>query len=139
MLYSPTGLRRRSRRGAAVAEFAVLLPVLAFLFMVATDYARIFYYAVIINNCARSGALYGRAGPTYATDTVGIQNAALADAAAQDVSPTPNVASTTGTDSAGNPFVQVTVTYQFQTVVNYPGIPTSTTLTRMVQMRVDPP
>ena len=139
MLYGPTSLRRRSRRGAAVAEFAILLPTLAFMFMVATDYARIFYYAVIITNCARSGALYASQGPTYAVDQAGIQNAAQADAAAQDVSPTPTVLApdNSKTDSAGNPLVGVTVQYTFQTVVNYPGIPTSTTLTRTVWMRVD--
>jgi Flp pilus assembly protein TadG len=139
MRYGPTSLGRRSRRGAAAAEFAVLLPFLTFLFMVATDFARVFYYAVIVNSCARSGALYGSTGPTYTTDTAGIQNAALADAAAQDVSPTPSVSSATGTDSVGNTFVKVTVTYPFQTVIDYPGIPTSTTLARTVQMRVAPP
>jgi Flp pilus assembly protein TadG len=139
MLHGSTTCRRRSRRGAAAAEFAVLLPILAFLFMVATDFARVFYYSVIVNSCARSGALYGSTGPTYPTDTMGIQKAALADAAAQDVSPTPSVSSATGTDSAGNTFVTVTVTYPFQTVINYPGIPTSTTVARTVQMRVAPP
>jgi Flp pilus assembly protein TadG len=112
MLYDPTSLCRRSRRGAAVAEFAMLLPFLAFLFMVATDYARIFYYAVIINNCARGGALYASQGPNYMNDQAGIQNAALADAAAQDVSPTPTALApdTSRKDSAGNPRVGVTVT-----------------------------
>ena len=42
------------------------------------------------------------------------------------------------TDSAGNPFVAVTVSYPFKTIANFPGIPSSPTINRTVQMRVAP-
>jgi Flp pilus assembly protein TadG len=45
----------RPRRGAATVELAVLLPVIAFLFVIAVDYARVFYYSQVIENCARQG------------------------------------------------------------------------------------
>ena len=41
----------------------------------------------------------------------------------------------TGTDAAGNPYVQVTVSWTFGTITGYVGIPKSVTLTRTVQMR----
>jgi Flp pilus assembly protein TadG len=130
-----TPRRPAPRRAVAAVEFAVLLPFLAFIFVVTVDFSRIFYDALILSNCARNGALYGCANPRNSQDTTGIQNAALADAT--NLSPAPTVTSTTGTNSDGN-YVQVTVTFTFQTITNYPGIPNTITLTRTVQMRVSP-
>ena len=124
------------RRGAAAVEFAILLPILAFLFVIAVDYGRIFYYSVTLQNAARSGALYGCTDSTHAADQTGIQTAALKDAT--NLSPTPTVASTTGNDADGNPTVTVTVTWTFQTVVNYPGVSRTVALNRTASMRVLP-
>src|SRR5437763_11516876 len=49
---------RSTRVGATVVELAFVLPFLLFLFVIAVDYARIFYYGVILENCARNGAYY---------------------------------------------------------------------------------
>ena len=102
------------------------------------DFARLFYHYSIVTNCARNGALYGSdplaAGESnYAT----LSAAALADAS--DLSPQPTVTSTTGTDSFGNTYVAVTVKYAFQTLITYPGIPATMTVSRTVQMEVIPP
>ena len=129
--------RRYGRRGATALEMAILAPPLIFLGFAAVDFGRIFYYSSTITNCARNGAL-------YSCDPVGIsispyanvQQAALADAS--NISPTPTVSSTGGTDTQGNTYVAVTVAYTFKTIVNYPGIPATTTLSRTVQMRVAP-
>jgi hypothetical protein len=128
---------------------AILAPLLVFMFLVVWDFSRIFYYAVIINNCARNGARWASDpnyfnNPAVAVDPyVNVTQAALADA--QGVTPTPTVTdpAITGTDANGNPDVQVTVTYQFSTVVNFsfPGlftIPNTISLTRTVQMRQAP-
>src|SRR5580704_16799992 len=48
----------KNHRAAATVELAILLPVLMFLFVVAVDYARIFYDAITVENCARNGAYY---------------------------------------------------------------------------------
>jgi Flp pilus assembly protein TadG len=125
------------RHGAAAAELAVLLLVLCFILVAVTDFARVFYHYQIITNCARSGALYGSQDSTHATDTTGIQSAALADAS--DLSPQPTVSSTTGTDTSNNPYVQVTVSYSLTLVVpSYPGISSPVNISRTVQMRVGP-
>jgi Flp pilus assembly protein TadG len=127
----------RPRHGAAAAELAVLLPVLCFILVGATDFARVFYHYQIITNCARSGALYGSLDSTHASDTSGIKTAALADAT--DLSPQPTVSSTTGTDKSNNPYVQVTVTYQLPLIVpSYPGISSPVNISRTVQMRIAP-
>jgi Flp pilus assembly protein TadG len=129
---SPTGARRRA---AATVELALLAPLLVFLCVVAADYSRLFYYAQVFTNCARNGALYGCTDPTHAANTSGISAAALADA--PNLTPAPNVSSTTGTDADGN-YVEVTVTWTFHTVTNYPGIPNATTISRTARMRVSP-
>lgn len=133
----PQGVPVPVRAGAATVELAVLLPFLAFLFVIAVDYSRIFYYSVTITNCARNGAV-------WACDPVGtpqspytsVEQAALADA--QNLAPMPAVASTTGVDGNGQSYVEVTVTYTFRTITRYPGVPTTTMLSRSVRMRAEP-
>jgi Flp pilus assembly protein TadG len=128
-------VRPARRRAAAAVELAFLAPVLAFLFVIAVDYCRVFYDAVILANCARNGAVYGCTDPAHAADTAGISDAALADA--KNISPAPTVTSATGTDGEGN-YVEVTVTHQFHTITQFPGIQSITPLTRTVRMRVSP-
>jgi Flp pilus assembly protein TadG len=127
---------KSGRPAAAVVELAVLLPLLAFLFAIGVDFARLYNPYTTVTNCARSGALYGSQGTTQSQDTAGIQAAALADAG--DLSPQPTVSSTTLTDSDGNPCVEVTVTWTFQTITRFPGVPSSLNITRTVRMRVQP-
>lgn len=130
------------RRGASAAEFAVLLPVLAFFFLVGIDFGRVFYQTVLITSCARNGALYARDSVAQAYSPYSsVQAAALA--AAPNLSPAPQVSSSSGTDASGNGYVQVTVTYQFNTIANYvlPGqfsIPSTFNLSRTVQMSTAP-
>ena len=147
--------RRRSRPGVAAVEFAVLLPFIAFMFVIAIDWARIFYYSIAVRNCARNGALYMSQQQSAATTDApytdsGYVNlyvnsanpvtaAALADAS--NLTPTPTVTSTSGSDTYG-PYVEVTVSYPFQTVTNFSvgifGVPSSTNVTSTVRMYVPP-
>jgi Flp pilus assembly protein TadG len=114
-----------------------LFPFLTFLFVIAVDFARIFYFSQIIENCARQGALYASDPKAPANNRyASVSDAALADAS--DLSPQPTVSSSTGTDTAGNPYVAVTVTWQFQSITNFPAVPNNVTLSRTVQMRVAP-
>ena|SRR5262249_33993793 len=132
------------RRGAAIAEMAILLSVLSFLFIVAIDFARLFYFSLTLKNCARNGAY-------YASDYPGIYGygspsaAALADAG--NLSPAPNVtvgydSSPTGTFTQTSPvrpgYVQVTVTWTFNTVTTYPGIADTWNLSQSEIMEMAP-
>jgi hypothetical protein len=128
-------MRRRpaARPAMSSVELAVLLPFLAILFVIALDWSRVFYAAVIIDNCARNGAVYaldpysGVKSPYNS-----IQEAALADA--PNLSPAPTVTSASGTDANGRNYVDCTVKYTFQTLTNFPGVPNSTVLTRTVRI-----
>jgi Flp pilus assembly protein TadG len=128
---------RCSRPGAAAVELAVVLPFLMFLFLVTVDWARVFYYSVIINNCARQGAVYA-SDPVAATQSpyASVTDAALADA--PDLQPQPTVSTAGGVDDAGNPYIDVTVNWQFPCITNYPGIGSSVQLSRTVRARVAP-
>jgi Flp pilus assembly protein TadG len=127
---------RSRRRGVAAVELAILLPVLAFLFVVAVDFARLFYFSLTVMNCARNGAMYG-SDPAAAGQSAykSIEEAALADAS--NLSPAPTVSSKTVSDANGN-HVEVTVTWQFSTVTQFPGVPGTVNLVRTVRMRQSP-
>lgn len=124
----------KSRRGAAAVELALLSPMLLFLFVIVVDFGRIFFYSQTVQNAARAGAIYlsddvAKASSPYANVTA----AAVADAS--NLSPAPTVASSTGTDAAGNPYVRVTVTWTFRFVMRLPGVPATLNISRTVQMR----
>ena len=127
--------RSGTRRGTAAVEFAIVLPLLAFLVVIAVDWARIFYYAVTVTNCARNGAAYLCDPITAAYSPYGTYTAAaLADS---NLSPTPGVSSANGADGSGA-YVEVTVSYPFQTLTNFPGVPAATSVTRTVRMYIAP-
>jgi Flp pilus assembly protein TadG len=136
MLHPTCRRAARPRRGAVAVELALLLPVLAFLFVVAVDFARVSYYYLTITNCARSGAVYA-CDPFAATQSPyrTVQEAALADAL--DLTTPPTVEPPVfGSSADGTPFVEVTVTYPFRTFTSYPGVPDTLSLKRTVRMRV---
>jgi Flp pilus assembly protein TadG len=132
-------------------ELAVLLPFLCFLFVVSVDYARIFYFAVTLQNCARNGAYYASNYPNNSylyNDIYGyksLDDAVLRDAG--NLSPAPTYQCAYGSSCNGpftlaqapsDGYVQVTVTWTFQSITNFPGIPSTVTLTRACVMKVAP-
>lgn len=123
---------RVKRSGAAAVELAVLAPILAFLFIIAIDWARVFYFTVTINDCARNGAMFlSDEMMTTQSQYKTVTEAALAGT---NLSPTPTVTTANGSDSSNRPWVECTVTYPFKTITNFPGVPASTTLTKTVRM-----
>jgi Flp pilus assembly protein TadG len=129
--------RAAARSAAAAVELALLLPILTLLLVISVDFARLFYHHITITNCARNGAMWmcdpvAQATSKYAT----VDAAARADATNLD--PTKlTVSSTTGVGGDGNPFAEVTVTYDFPLVTSYLGFSTQT-LSRTVRMRIAP-
>jgi hypothetical protein len=122
------------RRAVAAVELAVVLPFLAFMFLVAIDFCRIFYFSQVVTTCARNGALYfsDPNGPNQS------HYASYTDAARGDADPSfasqITVTATPGTDAVG-PYTQVTVTFPFSCITQYPGIPQTLTITRTALVR----
>ena len=127
------------RRGSVAVEMAVLLPLLMFLAVVGVDYARIFSRAIVIESASRNACYWAAQHPDKSIDTVGIQTVAMRDLTeftSGGVTPTVTSQLYDGTD--GFKHVKVTVTVNFSTITSYPGVPSSTTLSRTTDMRVCP-
>jgi TadE-like protein len=136
-------------------ELAVSLPFLTFMFVIAVDWARIFYYSMVVRNCARNGAMYMALQQSAKTTTAPYTDSGLvnlyvnsanpvsdaATADAPDLSPAPTVATNTGSDIYGS-YVEVTVSYTFQSVTGFAvqafSVPSSTNLSSTCRMYVCP-
>ena len=128
---------RKPRLGVAAVELALLLPFLVLIFVLAVDFARVFYCSLIVSNCARAGAIYA-SDPASALDSpfASLQAAALADAA--NLSPQPTVTSIQGTDALGQQYVEVSVSYPFKTISGYLGSAGNVQLKRTVRSAIAP-
>jgi Flp pilus assembly protein TadG len=125
-------------------ELALVLPFLAFLFVITVDFARVFHYQMTIHNCARNGALFGSNLRSYqeagwVNSYNDITSATLADGATLN----PPLASShvtvaNGTGSDGNPNVTVTINYPFTTITQFPGCGSTLNLKAAASMRVAP-
>src|ERR1051326_1757669 len=51
-------LYHQLRKGTAAAEFAVALPFLVFVFLATVDFARVLYFAITVDSCARNAAIF---------------------------------------------------------------------------------
>jgi hypothetical protein len=128
--------RSHKRRGAALAELAYVLPFLLFLFVIGADWARLLYYTISCEACARAGALYGADPEVAATSPYpSLQAAAQAEA---PLLSTPPAITVTPVTINGRPGVKVTATLTFTTITSFPGVPSPQLLTRSVEMRVFP-
>jgi Flp pilus assembly protein TadG len=133
----PVRTDRRERRGAAAAEAALLLPFLGLMFVVAADYCRIFYQTQTVQGCADAAVRYASGNAQY-DPSVGATDAAKAAAVAEGASLNPPLTKNAVAVSVQNGQATVTVTYTFQTLTNYPGLPSTVTLTRTARMQVAP-
>jgi Flp pilus assembly protein TadG len=128
--------RRASRRGTAAVELAVCLPFLIYIFLGCLDYGRIFYGALTTSNCSLNAAYMAadaNSGNLYPYADV---NAAASADATNLTNTTPSF--TNGTDSKGNTTETCTMNYQFKTISQFPGLPTTTSLNRYTTVRQAP-
>jgi Flp pilus assembly protein TadG len=135
--------RASSRRGVAAVELAILLPLLALLFVITIDFARVFYYQLTLENCARNGAVFGSNLRSYqemgCVNYNNIIDATLADGSSLNPPlDSSQITVTSGTGSDGNPDVTVTISYPFTTITQFPGFGNALTLKASTSMRVAP-
>lgn len=102
----------RGHRGQSLVELALLLPLLLWLIAGAMDFARVYYYDIVVINAARAGARVAADISKQDSDVIAaVQNDALPMAIpAGSISISPSGTRTTGQD------VAVTVTYTFAPV-----------------------
>jgi Flp pilus assembly protein TadG len=151
-----------SERGQSAVELAIVVPVLALMLVVIADFARVFYVSIAVNNAARAGAQFGSQSSSTAStaeEPSGMQQAACNDYGISDfttcqttLNPTATMC-TCGTPSTGVPacstisatycshtasatYVTVNTSATYHTILNYPGITSSYTLTGQAIMQV---
>jgi Flp pilus assembly protein TadG len=113
LLLKKNNCSNAGRRGAAIAELALALPVLLIVFAFTVDFARVYYYTQIVADCARNGAMYAshidlREHSAFET----IEEAALAGAS--NITPKPTVTSHIVDQANGRQMAVVTVNYRFR-------------------------
>jgi Flp pilus assembly protein TadG len=139
----------RLMRGQSAVELALAIPVLVLLLVIGSDYARIFYASLEVNSAARAGVQYGSQTVITAADSIGMIAAAKTDAAnllnltataSQCTCATSTAVASCPTSYCTNApmgtFVEVDTQSVFNTILNYPGIPRSTTLSGKAIMQV---
>jgi Flp pilus assembly protein TadG len=139
--------------GQSAVEFAIAVPILALLLVAGSDFARVFFYSIAINNAARAGAQYGSQSVITAVDEDGMETAATNDGsnipgitatAKQCTCVTSTVTKCGGSYNCADypkaSFVEVDTTATFTTLVNYAafGLTNSFTLNGKAVMQVQP-
>jgi Flp pilus assembly protein TadG len=139
--------RWTSRRGQFAVELALIAPVLAIVLLGSADLGRVFYMSIALNNAARAGVQYGAQNATTAANLTAMQTAATNDAAgisgvsatASEYCQCPTGASfscsTTNSCSDKRVYVKVVTSGTFTTLINYPGLPHTVSLTGTAVMR----
>jgi Flp pilus assembly protein TadG len=146
------GGRRHFKLGQAAVELALVAPVFSLLLLGTADFGRAFYFNQEVVAAARAGAQYGSQSVTAASDTSGISAAALANGTnvpgltesssfctCESPTPTGETACGTGYCNGANStatYVTVTTSATFKTLVNYPGVPHTATMSGSAIMQV---
>ena len=135
--------------GAALTELVIVAPLLLILLIGLIEVGRFAQYSILVANAARAGVQYGAQDLGTAGDVTGIQTAAQNDANVTGLTVTPikfcqcadGTASACLQTDCPTPnhrlvFVQVDVSGTIPSLLNYPGVPASQTVTSRAVMRV---
>src|SRR5258708_3098749 len=139
---------RKAQNGSAIVEFALVGTVMLLLFFGVADFSRLFYDSIEVVNAAAAGAHYGAFNSgaldsSNSADSTGIINAAKAEAPELNgltVNPTTVCQDDTGATalcsaSGAYKYVSVNTAYTFQTLLQYPLIPSSVPISKTVTFR----
>ena len=146
-----------AQSGQSLLEFAILLPMLLLLALGVIEMGRFAYIGILVGNAARAGVSWGAQNHTTAADTnggietaadndfqnngpsLGSLNVAHSVVCGCDNGGTITAASCTTVCPLGATLVDsltVTTSGTFSAIFNYPGIPTSITISRTATQRI---
>jgi Flp pilus assembly protein TadG len=122
-----------SRRGAALVEAAIVLPVMIMLVGIAADYSRIMYSTVTLSGSARNGALYEFDPMNVAESNYGSYSTA---ASADGTNLGNNLTMSESTATAnGDTDVTVNANTRFNTISSWLILPKQQTVNRAIVVR----
>ena len=145
----------RFSRGQSMVEMGLMVPAMALLLVATADFARIYSTSVSVANAARAGVQYGAQSLTTSVDFTGMKQAACNDFGISDLTACQATMTTNATSfcecsgstavvscatacSGGavqEKWVQVNTSTTFNTLLNYPGIPSSYPISQVAMMR----
>jgi Flp pilus assembly protein TadG len=141
------------QRGAAVAEFALSLPIAMLMLLGAADFGRVFVTATAASNAAQAGAQYGAQTKAHSADSAGISTVVMSDLENSAIGNEGFVVSSErhcecsggatvdcdmgscGPGTGKNVYVRVRVDTTFETLFDYPGIPPEIDIAREARLR----
>jgi Flp pilus assembly protein TadG len=142
------GARPAAERGQAVAELAIIAPLLLLLLVGLVEFGRYARMSILVSNAARAGVQYGAQNYVTALDDAGMQNAAQTDAesiAAISATPSHYCTCADGTASSCQAtdcpsshrlvYVQVDTRGTFTSMLHLPYVSPSLTVTGRAVMR----
>lgn len=129
---------RGQRRGAAVVELAVVLPLLLLIVFGCVDFGRVAYHSIALNNATGAGAAYA-ATHRFTEFTRAAWESRVREAVIEEMQHVPDFdpgALQTEIETLAGPNDNVRVTvearYPFHTLVEWPALPTRLLLRRTV-------
>ena len=140
---------RAKRRGSAVLELSLVLPILISLGLICVDFGRVAFYYIAVTNAAMAGAQYASANPyppaavsralwvTNAKNAVTAEFAGSSGYSSSTITPTVS-APTVDPGNSSYYLVSVTATYSFNTLISWswlPGYNNTISLSRTVVLR----
>lgn len=150
---TPRTQPRQSRRarGQALVEAGLLLPLFLLMMLGVVEMGRLAYAGVVVESAAHAGALYGARNNAVASDSAGMQSAALADghdlgsltATATHVCTCADGGSAPDCSLGDCPgsrlleYVQVNTTATYTPLCAYPGLPGPLTLHGQAVLKVE--
>jgi Flp pilus assembly protein TadG len=129
------------KAGAAAAELAVALPLLALVVLGCVDFGRFCYHHIALTNAARAGAAYGIMHNYPAAEQAAweaqIQEVARDEMTQQTgyVRASLTTTTTVTVEQSGLRRVRVQANHPFQTIVAWPSLPAGMTLRSAIEMR----
>jgi len=132
---------RQNRRGTAIIELAIAIPVLVLLVIGVADFGRMFATGIAVANAARAAAEYGASSVANSANTSAINQAGMDDAADYGTitvtssrfcrCPDGTSPACAGGTCAGTypmeVFVRADASKTINLILRYPGLPTSMT------------
>jgi Flp pilus assembly protein TadG len=134
-----TGATQKSRRGVAIIEFALTIPILGVLSVAVFDFAKLGYIRLVVADAAGAASRYAAFHPVtdLSTDSWvdGIKQSALASVAGSVwVDPNRMSLHTADVEQITPTLTRITirVDYQYQPTFWWPGLPTGTRISAQV-------
>jgi Flp pilus assembly protein TadG len=133
--------QRRNRRGGSVVEAAICLPLLVGLVFGCVDFGRFAYTYIAVTNAARAGAATGSVR-SFTPDNYTDWEQAVRQAVVAEMEGVPGFDESQLQFEPPTLFVdpgqprrfRLAISYPFQTLVNWPLVPTHATMRRALEM-----